>query len=121
MSLQKFYEHFYKVVWKEISDGSGWPTFKPTDGDLVIGLFVQRKSSETAIASAQGIIRTIGQFSCSPDAPIDDKDQLRRERDGKFFALTSDPEHVPQAATQFKLYQAEIVDRPDGFVDGISL
>jgi len=118
MSLQNYYEKFYKVVWDIDPDSHPmWPTFNWTDGDEIMGLFAPAKSGEITVAAAQGHIRTVGQFSCDPNAPIDDKDQVRRASDGVFFRLTSDPEHVPQATTQFKLYQAEISDRPDGFVD----
>jgi len=117
MALQRYYEPFYKVIWGEIDDGSGWPTFAPTDGDLVMGLFVPSKSGEIKVASAQGLINTIGQFSCDVDAPVGDNAQLRRVSNGFFYALASDPEHVPQAITQFKLYQAKVTDRPTGFVE----
>jgi len=94
-----------------------YPTYIPTDGELVMGLFVQDSSSEAMIASAQGL-RTRGRLSVAADAPINDKTILRRASDGFFFAVTSDPKTAPkQAVTQIKVYQAAITDRPEGYVE----
>ena len=117
--LQRFFEEFYKVVWDK-THGSDplYPTYAPTDGESVMGLFVQGSSSEAMVASAQGL-KTRGRLAFASDAPVDDKDVLRRACDGFFFKLASEPKSSPrQAQTQIKVFQAVVADRPDGFVGG---
>lgn len=126
MALSDKYERFYRVEWLPIP-GTGnpiWgPEFAHTDGELIMGLFVQRNSDEIALAGAQGVIRTIGQFSCDVSAPTEDSNwsprMIRRARDSFFFTLVGDAVHVPQALSQFKVFNlCEITDRPTDFIEG---
>ena len=87
-------------------------TNKMCDGQEVMGLFIQDTTGDAIKASAQKP-ETRGRFITSIDSPIDNLRLLRRERDGKFFSLSGDPQETPdQAMSQFKIYSAAIIDRP---------
>ena len=116
MVNQRYFEKYFIVDWVE-KISADITTFIPTDGDVVMGLFVQNKSNETMAASAE-VIQTHGRISVNENAPINNKDTLRRASDGLFFSITSDPIKAPsKAMNKIKVYQASVTDRPDEYME----
>lgn len=110
MSLESYYEPFYIQELVKVPSESG-ELYEYRDGKEITGLFVQKQSGETAIASSQGIA-TAGRFATGSD--VRSGAFLRRKKDGFYIKLVGDPLPSPaQALTQVTTWESRVTSRTE--------
>jgi len=110
MALESYYESFYLQELVKVPSSIG-EVFEYQDGEKVMGLFKQSQSTETAIASSQGIA-THGRFATGAD--LKSGAFLRRAKDSVYIKLIGDTLESPaQATTQVKTWESRVTSRAE--------